>query len=241
MKYCSKCGNELLDEAVICPKCGCPVPDMKTPRQGSKKGIVFGTILTVWSGMLALVAGAAFIGYASNGEFHASNLALLIISLVLIFIGVSLIRGKKIGVPFKKLQGAVFKSKKSLAVVGVITVVVIAIAFVFLHKSKFEKVKDECVQIAGQVTGSGDYFTLDTNPYEDMDKDIAALLLPGTQENTLEAIRYANEELGFNGSLYSKMINTTVLMGRQSEENDKYKVSWTYNPDHGLEVTYDKK
>lgn len=23
MKYCSHCGNELLDEAVICPKCGC--------------------------------------------------------------------------------------------------------------------------------------------------------------------------------------------------------------------------
>ena len=27
MKYCSKCGNELHDEAVICPKCGCPVPN----------------------------------------------------------------------------------------------------------------------------------------------------------------------------------------------------------------------
>ena len=25
MKFCSKCGNELLDEAVMCPKCGCPV------------------------------------------------------------------------------------------------------------------------------------------------------------------------------------------------------------------------
>ena len=23
MKYCSKCGKELLDEAVICPQCGC--------------------------------------------------------------------------------------------------------------------------------------------------------------------------------------------------------------------------
>lgn len=23
MKYCSKCGNQLYDEAVICPKCGC--------------------------------------------------------------------------------------------------------------------------------------------------------------------------------------------------------------------------
>lgn len=25
MKYCSHCGNEVLDEAVICPKCGCSV------------------------------------------------------------------------------------------------------------------------------------------------------------------------------------------------------------------------
>ena len=26
MKYCSKCGNEIFEEAVICVKCGCPVP-----------------------------------------------------------------------------------------------------------------------------------------------------------------------------------------------------------------------
>lgn len=25
MKFCSHCGAEILDEAVICPKCGCPV------------------------------------------------------------------------------------------------------------------------------------------------------------------------------------------------------------------------
>ena len=25
MKYCSKCGAELVDEAVICPNCGCAV------------------------------------------------------------------------------------------------------------------------------------------------------------------------------------------------------------------------
>lgn len=27
MKYCSSCGSELKDEAVICPKCGCAVND----------------------------------------------------------------------------------------------------------------------------------------------------------------------------------------------------------------------
>ena len=134
-------------------------------------------------------------------------------------------------------------TKKKIFILGVIAVVIIAVAFAFLHKSKFEKVKDECVKICGQVTGSGDYFTLDTYPdyYENMDKDLAAILASGVQEDTLEAIRYANEEFGFNGALYSKMIGTTALMGRQSEENDKYKVSWTYHPDDGLEVTYEKK
>ena len=29
MKYCAKCGNELLDEAVVCPKCGCAVEEVK--------------------------------------------------------------------------------------------------------------------------------------------------------------------------------------------------------------------
>lgn len=30
MKYCTKCGAELHDEAVICPKCGCKVEQPKT-------------------------------------------------------------------------------------------------------------------------------------------------------------------------------------------------------------------
>lgn len=29
MKYCQKCGKELMDEAVICPGCGCSVETVK--------------------------------------------------------------------------------------------------------------------------------------------------------------------------------------------------------------------
>lgn len=32
MKYCSKCGRELMDEAVICPGCGCEV-------EGARRGV----------------------------------------------------------------------------------------------------------------------------------------------------------------------------------------------------------
>ncbi len=31
MKYCGKCGAELLDAAVVCPKCGCSVQAPNTP------------------------------------------------------------------------------------------------------------------------------------------------------------------------------------------------------------------
>ena len=134
-------------------------------------------------------------------------------------------------------------SKKKLAIIAAAAVAVIAIALIIFIPSKFERVKSECVQIAGMVTGSGDYFMLDTYPdeYKNMDSTLVSLLAPRAQENALEAIKYANEELGFNGSIYSQMMNTTALMGRQSAENDKYRVSWTYHPDDGLEVTYEKK
>ena len=35
MKYCSKCGKQLMDEAVIYPACGCPTDDYKAKQAGS--------------------------------------------------------------------------------------------------------------------------------------------------------------------------------------------------------------
>ena len=129
-------------------------------------------------------------------------------------------------------------------IVGIVSLVaVIAIVFLIFYKSEFKKVQEEALEIAGMIASGKDYFFIDTYPddYENMDASLVALLLPDTHENALEAIKYANEALGFNGSVYSKMLETSALMGRQSEETDKYRVSWTYHPDDGLEVTYEKK
>ena len=113
---------------------------------------------------------------------------------------------------------------------------------IILTPSKFERVENKCIQIAGQAGNGKNYFTLDTYPdsYEYMDETVRNLLLPGVQERTLEAIKYANDELGFPG-VYDLMLKATALMGRQSEENSKYKVSWSYHTDSGLEVMYQKK
>lgn len=37
MKYCTHCGNELLDDAVICPKCGCPVADERKAKANAEQ------------------------------------------------------------------------------------------------------------------------------------------------------------------------------------------------------------
>ena len=138
--------------------------------------------------------------------------------------------------------------KKRLAIGGLIAVVlVIAIALIIPHESKFTKVASKCTSLAGTLTGGGeddDYFTIDTYPeffFDNMEPAVEAFLHPSMESGALEAIQYANKELGFNGSLYYRMLETSALMGRQREENDKYRVSWTYHPDEGLEVTYEVK
>ena len=142
-------------------------------------------------------------------------------------------------VPKKKL------SKKLIYVVGAATAVLIiaVIVAILATPSKFERVRKECVHIAGIVSGEGDFFKLETKPdsFDDLDPTFRELMLSSVQEQALEAIQYANKEFGFPDSVYSDMLNTNALMGRQTEENSKYKVSWTYHPDDGLTVTYTKK
>ena len=55
MKYCEKCGNQLLDEAVMCPKCGHTIGKIITPQQ-QKEVAKWGIIAP-----LALLGGIAII------------------------------------------------------------------------------------------------------------------------------------------------------------------------------------
>ncbi len=71
MKYCEKCGNELFDEAVICPKCGCAVRNEKLQKAGELSGRIsvcalVGFILSLASiisifNILGLLAIAGFV------------------------------------------------------------------------------------------------------------------------------------------------------------------------------------
>lgn len=93
-----------------------------------------------------------------------------------------------------------------------------------------------------EIASDGSWLTLDSNPKDD-DSDSTAFLLwyIVNGETVGVAVKDANAALGFNDALQQKMNTTTALQGRQSEENEKYKVSWTYHPDKGLEIMYEVK
>ncbi|MCH5151434.1 MAG: DUF4190 domain-containing protein [Clostridiales bacterium] len=65
MKYCGHCGSELLDEAVVCPKCGCWTNDnpATTVTQKLKTNVcaLIGFILS----LVSLVIFVNFFGMAS--------------------------------------------------------------------------------------------------------------------------------------------------------------------------------
>ncbi|MCR4726389.1 MAG: zinc ribbon domain-containing protein [Clostridia bacterium] len=59
MKYCSKCGTELVDEAVVCVKCGCAVGSLGNEPEVKKKNAValLGFILSFFFSIPGLILG----------------------------------------------------------------------------------------------------------------------------------------------------------------------------------------
>ena len=224
MKFCSKCGAQLTDDAAFCPKCGTPcstAPVQPEPTFSAPAPLDIPPEDLLSSESLPPLDGESEVMPTGAAAPAA---------------------GKKSFLDTIKAW-----SKKKKIIVGSVAAVVVVgavVAFALLYKSKLEQVKDECLDIAGIVTGDGKTsFTLDTYPdhYENMDPDVVGLLQASTQEKVLKAIKHANTALGFDSGLYDQMLETNALMGRQTEENNKYRVAWSYHPDDGLEVTYSKK
>ena len=57
MKYCSQCGAQLVDEAVVCPQCGCPVqPQRSVDPNASPKSRLIALLLCIFVGGLGTVS-----------------------------------------------------------------------------------------------------------------------------------------------------------------------------------------
>lgn len=115
----------------------------------------------------------------------------------------------------------------------------IAIRFVshFLPIHDFRDIYENCPyrdEMIMEVADDGSYLVVDTNPFDDEYLD------DWNFDGTL-AIKNINEQLGLPESVWKKMEQTNFLKGEQTYEGKWFIVSWTFHPDDGLEVLYEKK
>lgn len=55
--FCRKCGEEISDEAVICPKCGCEVETKAVKAGADEEKTGIGILLGLFLGIIGLIIG----------------------------------------------------------------------------------------------------------------------------------------------------------------------------------------
>lgn len=95
MKYCSKCGHPLKDEAIICVSCGCQVADIHTGRynryQEEKSTLATcAMVFAFLSPIVGFILGVIGVTKYSDFEFKQRSKNAIIISIVVWLISVVL-------------------------------------------------------------------------------------------------------------------------------------------------------
>ena len=136
--------------------------------------------------------------------------------------------------------GAVLAGKNSRKFrFGAILLIVVATVCVFLlinSRPSFQRAFED----AGGANSIGEWVTvskdgksmkIDTNPADEEGY---------YSSKATNAIRDINESLGLPDALYDKMGETRAIDGRQTATYKNISVSWTYHPDDGLEIIYER-
>ncbi len=82
MKYCSKCGNELHDDAVICPKCGCPVEAKQSSNKTSNSKIRTALLLNIFAFVIALFSIVNYCYEVSKSDNNNDSTYILLFGLL---------------------------------------------------------------------------------------------------------------------------------------------------------------
>ena len=127
--FCQHCGKEIMREAVICPKCGCP--NELNKREAQKEDRVSSTTV-FWVYMLALLFPlGGFIGgiwLMCKGE-PAHGIACILVS---IFIGIPLVLGVITRTLIIRAKGEEWFKTKYVPVVGKISIIALLMTLVVL-------------------------------------------------------------------------------------------------------------
>lgn len=89
MKYCSKCGKEIVDDAVICVHCGCQVKDTSTPsvqqvaQSDESNGLAIGALVCAFLiPLVGLILGIVGLSKYKTPSYRSQCTTAIILSIV---------------------------------------------------------------------------------------------------------------------------------------------------------------
>ena len=88
MKYCQKCGKQLMDAAVICPGCGCPTGDF---RNTAKTNDAPSAGFAVLGFFLPVVGLIIYLAMHNTAPLRAKSAGKGALTSVLVFVGILLL------------------------------------------------------------------------------------------------------------------------------------------------------
>ncbi len=99
------------------------------------------------------------------------------------------------------------------------------------HKKTFSEIINTYKnKVNFTISNDGNSIIYDSNP-----SDLS------TYETNTITLKQLHKDLGLPDSLYEKLIRTRAIDGMQSDNYGDIYITWSYHPDNGLEVLYEKK
>lgn len=94
MKFCTKCGKELFDEAVVCPGCGCPVGNFQKENTRSASVTVnneeespglatAASVLSFFVPILGLIFGIISVSKYKTPEYRQRGKVAIVLSIIM--------------------------------------------------------------------------------------------------------------------------------------------------------------
>lgn len=143
---------------------------------------------------------------------------------------------------FAEKRFHVDKKKKVLFISILITIILSLFAFIVFNRFpriRFDDLITEMLELYpyadNRCAADDSHMIMEWNP------NGGGTMRQQILEDTIGGIKFINRKLGFTNSLFGRMADSTAAMGKQSDENDSFIVTWSFNSSTGLEVVYSKK
>lgn len=247
---CPHCGGAINSESPFCPQCGKKVDEepvaSPVPKNNKKLGILIGAGVAVIAIIAIVLAIALRKIPVERVELSAATLELVEeesgnVSCVVYPDNASdktvIWKSSDEAVATVDQYGRVTAIKKGTCTLTAVSGEKEAVLEVTVKKKlpDLKAIYDElCDSTWADLGSDGSFLSVDTNPFNKDDGDYTYIF------KVNDAIEDIHAKLGLPASLYEDMNHTTWSMGKQEEvfENIGLRVTWTYHPDKGLEVTY---